>query len=198
MFKRSTSPTLLVSLLLGAQLSWANFDVPTGTYELEKTHAYITFSYNHLGFSTPHLSFDAFDVTLEADAEKPENSGVTVTIEAASINSRVEEFDQHLVGADYFDVENFPTITFKSSDMTPVADNVYEVQGELTIKGVTKPLVLEATINKAGNHPLRNVPTIGLNATGTLSRSAWGLGNYVPVVGDEVTLDITVEMIKAE
>ena len=187
--------TTMLALSLSTQ-SLANFSVPSGTYELEKTHGYITFSYNHLGFSTPHVGFNSFDVSLEADAEDPSKSSVQVTIDAASIDSRVDEFDKHLNGPDYFDTEKHPEITFSSTSMTSTGENTFAVAGDLTIKGVTKPIVLNATINKADKHPLRGVPTIGLSASGTVSRTEMGLGAYVPAVGDEVTINITVEMIK--
>ncbi len=182
--------------LTGGTAFAAGFAVPSGAYELENTHGYITFSYDHLGFSTPHVGFNSFDVALNADSEDPSKSTVSVTIDASSIDSRVEEFDKHLIGSDYFDTANHPEITFASTGMVATGENTFDVTGDLTIKGVTKPVTLNATINKAANHPMRGVPTIGLSATGTLSRSEWGLGKYVPAVGDEVTLNITVELIK--
>ncbi len=190
------SAAMLGLCLMGAANSAVGFDVPSGTYELENTHGYITFSYDHLGFSTPHVGFNSFDVELTANIDNPAESSVNVTIDASSIDSRVDEFDKHLNGTEYFDTANHPEITFASTEMVATGDNTFDVTGNLTIKGVTKPVTLNATINKVGNHPMRNIPTIGLSASGTLSRSAWGLGKYAPVVGDEVTLFITVELIK--
>ena len=192
--------TLICSLISSFSFppsSWANaFDVPSGEYELENTHGYITFSYSHLGFSTPHVGFDRFDVKLNANSEEPVASSVTVNIDAASINSRVTEFDKHLNGSDYFDTANYPSITFSSTRFEATGDNTFNVTGNLTIKDITKPITLATTVNKAANHPMRGVPTIGISAEGTLKRSEWGLGKYVPAVGDEVTLFITAELIK--
>lgn len=189
---------LVAAVVLGhPQLAAAaTFAVPSGSYELENTHGYITFSYNHLGFSTPHVGFNNFAVSLEANSEDPAQSSVAVTIDAASIDSRVDEFDKHLNGKNFFDTANHPEITFKSTKMIATGETTFDVTGDLTIKGITKPVTLSATVNKAANHPMRKVPTIGLTAEGTLLRSEWGLGNYAPAVGDEVTLNITVEMIK--
>lgn len=193
----STFATLAtLALSLAGSVQAATFNVPSGTYELENTHGYITFSYSHLGFSTPHIGFNNFDVQLNANSENPAASTVNVTIDAASIDSRVDEFDKHLNGSDYFDTANHPEITFTSTEIVSTGADTFDVTGNLTIKDITKPLTLKATINKADNHPMMRVPTIGLSATGTLSRSEWGLGKYVPAVGDEVTLDITVELIK--
>lgn len=172
------------------------FGVPTGTYKLEPTHGYIVFSYSHLGFSKPHLRFDSFDVTLNANSEQPDASVLTVTVAADSINSQVPEFDEHLNGEDYFDSEKYPEISFTSTKVTRSGDDTFEVVGDLTIKEVTKPVTLEATINKAANHPMRGKPTIGVSAHGKLKRSEWGLGKYVPNVGDEVSMDIQVELIQ--
>lgn len=174
----------------------SNFAVPSGTYELEDTHGYITISYNHLGFSTPHVGFNSFTVTLDANSEEPTKSSVRVAVDAASVDSRVDKFDEILNGSDFFDTENHPEITFVSTGMEATGINTFNVTGDLTIKGVTKPITLTATINKAADHPMRRVPTIGLSATSTLSRSAWGLGKFTPAVGDEVTLYITAELIK--
>lgn len=174
----------------------SNFAVPSGTYELEDTHGYITISYNHLGFSTPHVGFNSFTVTLDANSEEPTKSSVRVAVDAASVDSRVDKFDEILNGSDFFDTENHPEITFVSTGMEATGINTFNVTGDLTIKGVTKPITLTATINKAADHPMRRVPTIGLSATSTLSRTEWGLGKFAPAVGDEVTLYITAELIK--
>ena len=173
--KRIADKLGAVALLIASN-AFAEFPVPSGTYELENTHGYITFSYSHLGFSTPHVGFNSFDVTLDANSEDPTQSKVQVTIDAASIDSRVDEFDKHLNGADYFDTANHPEITFTSTGLVATGDNTFDVTGDLTVKGVTKPLTLAATVNKAANHPMRGVPTIGLSATGTISRSEMGLG----------------------
>ena len=89
-----------------------------------------------------------------------------------------------------------PGISFESTGITMNSDTTASITGNLTIKGVTKPVTLEATLNKAAEHPMRKVPTVGLNATAKLMRSDWGLGEYVPMVSDEVDVVISVELIK--
>ncbi|MEM1436906.1 MAG: YceI family protein [Pseudomonadota bacterium] len=197
--RRSFGALALLAALVAQPVSADNhaaFSVPTGTYKLEPTHGYIVFSYSHLGFSKPHLRFDSFDVTLNANSEQPDASTLAVTVAAASINSQVEEFDEHLNGEDYFDSTKYPEISFSSTKVTRSGDDTFEVVGDLTIKDVTKPVTLEATINKAANHPMRGKPTIGVSANGLIKRSEWGLGKYVPNVGDEVSMDIQVELIQ--
>ena len=190
----------LISLFLGlwAASAQAAIDAPSGTYGLDKTHAYITLTYSHLGFSNPHVGFNDFDVALELDAEAPENSEVSVTIQAASIDSRVDEFDEHLVGERFFDVANHPTITFVSTGIEMTSDATANITGDLTIKGITKPVVLEATLNKAAMHPMLKAPTLGLSAIANLKRSDWDLGYAVPMVSDEVQLYLTVELPKQQ
>lgn len=170
-------------------------DVPSGEYTLDSSHGYVTFTYNHLGFSNPRVGFNRFDTKLKLDSSNPERSTVEVTIEASSIDSRVAEFNEHLNGSDFFNTAEYPTITFKSTKVEATGENTFNVTGDLTILGTTKPVTLATTINGAGNHPLRNVPTVGVSASAKLIRSQWGLDAYVPAVSDEVELSIEVELL---
>ena len=169
--------------------------VPSGVYSLDNTHGYITFTYSHLGFSNPRVGFNRFDTELDLDSSNPENSAIAVSIDATSIDSRVADFNDHLNSGDFFNTAEYPTITFKSTKIEATGENTFDVTGDLTILGTTKPVTLAATINKAANHPMRNVPTVGVSATARLLRSDWGLGAYVPAVSDEVELSIEVELL---
>ena len=180
-----------VPLSVSAELK----DVPSGKYTLDSSHGYISFTYSHLGFSNPRVGFNSFDVVLDLDSADPGNSTVEVTIDAASIDSRVAEFNEHLNGADFFNTAEYPTITFTSTSVTATGANTFDVTGDLTILGTTKPVTLATTINKAADHPMLNVPTVGVSASTTLLRSQWGLGAYVPAVSDEVELSIEVELL---
>jgi polyisoprenoid-binding protein YceI len=194
-----TPRALAVSLLSLPALALAEIgDVPSGEYSLDNSHGYVLFSYSHLGFSNPQVGFDSFDVTLDLDTENPADSEVQVSIDATSVNSRVAEFNEHLNGERFFDTANYPTIEFVSTDIVPTSGDQYEVTGNLTIKDVTRPVTLEAVINKAGQHPMLNVPTVGISAQTTVKRSDWGLDYAVPAVSDEVTITIEVEMLQPE
>ena len=195
----NTLKTLLVAPVAGLALAGiANAGpldgVPAGTYKLEKTHGYINFSYTHLGFSRPVVGFNSFDVTLELNQEDITASAVTVNIDAASIDSQVEVFNGHLTSDDWFGVEANPDITFVATGIEMTGDNTMAVTGDLTIKGITKPVTLDAKVNKAGPHPFNKKPTIGISASATLNRSDWDLGKYAPAVTDEVELNIQVEL----
>jgi polyisoprenoid-binding protein YceI len=190
---RSLCAATLLALSFSASADLS--EVPSGEYTLDSSHGYVTFTYSHLGFSNPRVGFNRFDTTLKLDSSNPENSTVEVTIDASSIDSRVPEFNEHLNGSDFFNTAEYPTITFKSTKVVATGENSFDVTGDLTILGTTKPVTLTTTINKAANHPMRNVPTIGVSASTRLMRSAWGLGAYVPAVSDEVELSIEVELL---
>lgn len=172
-------------------------DVPSGAYTLDNTHGYITFTYTHLGFSNPRVGFNAFDTVLELDNQDPEQSSVRVEIDAKSIDSRVPVFNEHLNSADWFNTAEYPSISFRSTSIAATGTDRFAVTGDLTIMGTTKSVTLDATINKAAEHPLREVPAIGISASAEILRSDWGLDGYVPAVSDEVTLSIEVELLKS-
>ena len=108
----------------------------------------------------------------------------------------MDKLDEHLLKADFFDAATYPTATFKSTGVTAAGEGALKVAGDLTIHGVTRPVVLDVTINKIGEHPMRKVPAAGFDATTTILRSDYGVGGYVPVVGDEVRIDIALEAVK--
>lgn len=191
-FVRSLTAVTALALSLGANAELG--DMPSGAYALDKTHGYITFTYDHLGFSTPHVGFRSFDVSLDLDSANIENSKVDVLIDATSVDSRVDVFNGHLNGEDFFDTANHPEITFTGSKISSTGDNTFDITGDLTIKGITKPVTLNATLQKADMHPMRKVASIGVTADATLSRSEFGLSRGVPNIGDEVTLHISVEL----
>ena len=197
---RSSARAICVaaSLTLAGHAAADLSTMPAGSYGLDKTHAYITFTYSHLGFSNPRVGFDAFDVALDLDNDAPENSSIKVMIDAASINSRVEEFDEHLNGEKFFDTGRFPNIGFTSTSIEQTGQDTFKVNGDLTIKGVTKAVTLDARINKAAAHPMSKTPTVGVSATTDILRSEWGLGEYAPMVSDRVNIEIEVELPKRE
>ena len=172
--------------------------IPSGKYTLDKTHGYITFSYSHLGFSTPQLGFNDFDVELNLDTQHPQKSTLEVLIDATSIDSRVEEFNEHLNGEEYFNTAKFPEITFQSTALKATGVNTFDIVGNLTIMGQTHPVTFATTINMAGINPIRKVDALGVSAEAKIQRSQWGLGLHAPAIGDEVTIHVTVEMFHQE
>ena len=197
--RKSIRAALAASFLALAANAQADLStVPSGEYGLDDHHAYISFTYSHIGFSTPHVGFRKFDANLTLDSAKPENSAIEVVIDTTSVDSRVEEFNGHLRGSNFFDTDNYPQATFKSTSIEGTGEDTFNVTGDLTIKDVTKSVTLEATLNKAAMHPMRKIPAVGFSAETTIMRSDFGLDRAVPAVGDEVTIYITVEMPKKE
>jgi len=162
-------------------------------YTIDPGHTATVFSWSHFGFSTPSANFSDIQGTITVDNEKPANSSVNVTIPVSSINTNVKALDEHIQKAEFFDVEKYPNITFKSTKVQALGKNKYKITGNLTIKGVTKPVVLDAVLNKQAIHPMTKLQTIGFNATTSFNRSAFNVGAYVPNVGDKITVNITTE-----
>jgi len=181
---------LLTSLMGTAALN----DMPSGEYGLDKTHGYINFSYSHFGFSNPHVGFTSFSVSVNLDAANPAESSLEVEIDVKSIDSRVEIFNEHLLGEKYFNEKQFPKITFESTHIEFVDEDTAKITGELTIKGIAKTITLDATLNKAAVHPLKKVPTLGVSALAHVNRSDWDLKVAVPFVSDAVEILIEVEL----
>lgn len=188
------------ALLLGAAQSYA-LDlsaVPAGTYAVDPAHGYIHFTYTHLGFSNPMLRVDDFDVALELDTEDFTKSTLEVTIDAASINSGVERFNEHLQAEDFFHTAEHPQITFvaKRIEQQPSSPAAINVIGDLTIKGITKEVLLGGRVNKADLNPINQKPTVGVSLRAIVKRSDYGLDKYVPAVADAMTVMIELEMQK--
>ncbi|MGH8078464.1 MAG: YceI family protein [Lysobacter sp.] len=189
MFKR---PAILAFALTAslAGVSAVAFAAPV-VYKMDPNHTDVTASWSHYGFSNPIAHFGQVDGTITYDPDNVGQSSVIVVIPMAGMNSHVEKFNQHLRSADFFDAEQFPTIAFKSTKVEAAGNNKLRVFGDLTVHGVTKPVVLDTTINKIGE--LANGKRAGFDATTTIKRSDFGVGKYAPNVSDEVIIRITTE-----
>jgi polyisoprenoid-binding protein YceI len=166
------------------------------TYTIDPHHTQTLFTWNHFGFSNPSGNFNDVEGTIVFDAADPSKSSVAVTIPVASLDTHVPALDEHLKKADFFDAQKYPTITFKSTRVVAGSGaGSFDVTGDLTLRGVTRPVTLHATLNKRGDHPMFKAPAIGFDATATLKRSDFGIGAYSPSVSDEIRLHITTEAI---
>ncbi len=171
----------------------APIQVASGTYKLDPTHTDVLVQWTHMGFSNPSAHFGNVDGTLVYDATDVTKSSVEVTLPLSGLNAFTAKFDEHLRSADFFDAAKFPTATFKSTKVEAAGTNKLTVSGDLTVKGTTKPVTLDVTINGAGEHPMLKLPSVGFDATTTLKRSDFGVGAYAPAVSDEVKVRITTE-----
>ncbi|SPL69834.1 YceI family protein [Acinetobacter stercoris] len=162
-------------------------------YTIDPTHTATVFSWNHFGFSTPSGNFSNITGTINVDNDKPANSSVDVTIPLSSVNTNVPALDKEFQEEAWFNAGKYPNITFKSTKVETKDKKNFKITGNLTVKGVTKPVVLDAVLNKQGAHPMTKAQSIGFNATTSFNRSEFGIGNYVPNVGDKITVNITTE-----
>lgn len=169
---------------------------PAGAYELEKSHASITFKVLHMGLAYYTMRFDDFDAAITLDPAKPEASKLDVTIKPASLDSNNEKLTAHTSNKDFFDVEKYPTITFVSTGIEKTSDTTGKVTGNLTMHGVTKPVVLDARFNGGGSHPFFKKHALGFSATTTIKRSEFGMGYGVPMVDDNVYVLIETEFLQ--
>lgn len=164
------------------------------TYVLDSTHTFPRFSYNHMGLSKQILSFKKTTGSVVLD-KAAKQAHVDITIDMTSINTGFDDFDGHIQGADFLDTATFPTATFKSTQVNFDGDTPVSIDGDLTIKGITKPITLTVTSFFNGAHPMLKKDSVGANATAVIKRSEFNAGKFVPAVGDEVTLDIALEAI---
>jgi len=171
-------------------------NITPGWYELDDTHAYLSFSYSHLGLSNPQIQFADFEASLELNGDDMSLSQVRITIDAASVDSTVPELDDYLKGPDFFDVANHPEITFQSTAYEETSDSSGRLTGDLSVRGVTLPVTLDVSINSASMNPLNRKEMIGFSATGSINRSDYGLTAYAPLVGDELSLAVQIEFEK--
>jgi polyisoprenoid-binding protein YceI len=162
-------------------------------YDLDPNHTRIDFSWTHFGFSHPMGRFDRFDGDFRFDPADPTKSSVTVTIPIDSIDTGVAKLDAHLKTDEFFDVAKYPTATFKSTRVERSGEHGLKVTGDLTLHGVTKPVVLDVTVNRIGRHPMAGRDAAGFDASATIKRSDFGISNYVPNVSDEIRLSISTE-----
>ncbi len=183
-----------LSAVASLALSGAAFAAPV-TYKLDPGHTNVLASWTHLGFSNPSVNFGQADGTLVYDAAKPAASSVQVKLPLSGLSALADNFYDHLTGAGWFDAAKYPDATFKSTKVEAAGKNKLKVTGDLTIRGITKPVVLDVTLNKTGEHPMAKRPAIGFDATGTVKRSDFGLGKNAPAVSDEVRLRITTEAL---
>src|SRR3954467_4352091 len=177
------------------------FTTLTGTYTLDPTHTRIGFVARHAMVTKVRGSFNEFEGTATVDGENPANSGVRLTIDAASIDTRNAQRDEHLRTNDFLALEQYPQITFVSTDISQVDETTFEVSGDLTIKDVTKPVTVPFTFEGAAQDPFGNQPT-GFDGSVTISRKDYGitwnaaLETGGVLVSDKIVLEFEVSAVK--
>ena len=192
---------VLATLTTGAVVAQSAFtknpaEVQAGDYKLDSSHGRITWSVDHLGFSTYVGQFVNVEAELKLDSANPANSTLNATIPIADIAPNSDALKRHLLNADFFDVENHPTATFRSTRIVidPSDPDEADVYGDLTIRGVTRPIKMEVEFNQAGE--MRGTYRVGFDGEATIKRSEFGINYGLPMLGDDIKLLIEGEFVK--
>ena len=188
LIKKITLP-LLISSALYSQVSAAAVE----NYAMDSGHTSVVISWTHFGFSHPTADLSNITGNISFDNSNISKSSVDVSLPLDTLDTHVEALTTEFKGADYFDISKFPTATFKSTKVVSKGHNKMDVYGNLTIKDITKPVILHAVLNKQGMHPMVKKEAVGFDATTTFKRSDFKLDKYVPAVSDDVKLTITTE-----
>jgi polyisoprenoid-binding protein YceI len=163
-------------------------------YAIDPTHTQVRITWNHMGLSNPGATFEAVEGTLHIDPSDPSASRVSVRIPVASADTGVPALDAMFQNEAFFDAANHPDITFESTAVRFTGlGNAFEVDGNLTIRGVTQAVTLQARLNGTGVHPMTGAPVVGFAASTRVNRSDFGLEVALPMVGDDIEVSITVE-----
>lgn len=186
--------TLLAALIATAPFAAQAEPV---AYTLDSSHSQVLFSYNHLGYSTTWGMFSGFDGDIQFDQEDPANSSVNVSFPVRSMFTGWEARFEHFMSEDFFGAGEDEMVTFASTGIEVTGETTADITGDLTLNGITKPVTLEATLNQASEHPMENKPWAGFNATTTLLRSDFEVGDFAPFVSDEVDVQISIEAMPA-
>ena len=185
---------LTTALILATAVAAPALAAPE-TFNVEPTHTYPRFSYSHFGYSVQLSRFDKTSgkVVFDKDAK---TGSVDITIETKSVSTGAATFNEHIQGEDFLDTAKFPTATFKSIKVVFEGDKPAKIEGNLTLKGITKPVTLTVTSFHTMPHPMVKKDALGANAFTTVKRTDFNMGKNAPYVGDEVTIDIALEAIK--
>jgi polyisoprenoid-binding protein YceI len=207
MTQRFTLPALTAALLVlpaCTQLLLAAMPAPTkdpakvpaGTYKVEPGHTQVLFSVDHMGFSYFSGNFSSASGSLTLTPKNPATMSVNVSVPVSSVSTTVPKLTEELKEADWLDAAKYPTMTFRSTAVTPTGEGKADIAGLLTLHGVTKPLTLHASFVGAGVNILSKHETVGFQLSGALNRSDFGISKYVPLISDEVTITINAAFEK--
>jgi polyisoprenoid-binding protein YceI len=192
------SPASTTTLQSATPAPAAKVDVPPGAYTLDKYHATLLFRVDHLGFSKYTGRFKTFDAQLQFDPTNLAASSVNVTVDPKSLDveNPPDGFVSALIGKEWLDAEQFPALTYNSTAVEATGANAAKITGDLTLHGVTKPVVLNATFNGGyAGHPMDPQARIGFSAHGTFKRSDFGIAYGIPAPGTTMGVSDDVEVI---
>lgn len=195
-FALAAVATLALALPVAAQ----SLDVPSGTYSADQQHTSISWKVTHMGFSNYTGMFDrsGIDATVELDADDVANSTLSVTLNGQGVRTlhpTEKDFDGEIKSDMFLNTAANPEISFETTGVEVTGDTTAVITGDLTINGQTHPLALDATLNKAANHPMSGAPTLGITATGVIDRTEYGINTLAGPIGTDVTVEIQAEFV---
>jgi polyisoprenoid-binding protein YceI len=169
-------------------------------YAIDASHSGVVFGWNHFGFSNPSARFDKIEGSVLLDKADLTRSSISVSLPLAGLDTGVAKLDDELKGPNFLDAATYPTITFKSTKVEKTGENRLNITGDLTVHGVTRPVTLDAKVNRIGIFEIPGVikaQAAGFDATTVIKRSDFGVTKYVPYVSDEIPVRITLDVKQA-
>ena len=187
-------------LLAGAFATLTAFTLVNNLWKNDPPHSQLSFTVTHLGINDISGIFQDFEATIESSKADFSDAVFTLEAKTASINTRIEMRDTHLKSADFFDVEQYPTLNFKSTALKPAGKGKFKLTGDLTLHGVTKPVTMDLEYRGTVENPMSKKPTAGFRLTGNIKRSDFGVGPKFQeaMLGDVVRIKADGEFIKAD
>lgn len=170
--------------------------VQAGNYALDSSHTLVRFTVDHFGISEFFGTLPGASGTLSLDPKNLASAKLDVSVPVASVSTTNKTLDEELVGAEWFDAAQYPTMRFVSTKVVKTGASTADVTGNLTLHGVTKPVTLKASFKAANVNPMKKVYTLGFNAVGTIKRTEFGVTKYAPLVSDETQIAITAAFEK--
>ncbi len=186
----------LASAVLAPKIDTGATSLAPGDFVLDTTHAALLFRINHLGFADYAGRFDRFEVSLSGDAASPAQAKVEAIIDMTSLNIANPDFAAELMGPGWFDADAHPQAIFRSRSIELTGETSAIIAGDLTLKGVTRPVTLSARLNGSAYDPLRRADIIGFSATSEISRAAFGIDRFSGLLTDTVRIEIEAEFIR--
>ena len=171
-------------------------EVQPGVYAIDTKETLVRYGVIHMGFTEFWGTFPGATGTLTLDPKAVASAKLDVTVPVVSVETTNRELNYQFFSNEFFDAEKYPVMRFVSTSVTRTGDRTAKVAGNLTMHGVTKPVVFDVTFNAAGPNAFNHVPTIGFKGEGVVKRSDFGLGKYVPIVSDETTITISAAFEK--
>ena len=188
--------TSLVAPLLKPDVTADITALEAGDWKLDPAHAALVFRINHLGYSDLIGRFETFDVSLSGDAADPASARAEAVIDMHSLDIANDSFAAELMGPKFFDADTYPQAVFRTLTVRPGPDNTAQVDGELTLHGVTKPVMLDVRFNGTAFDPIRGAEVAGFSASAVIDRSDFGVSAYSGLVTDDVRIEIEAEFLK--